>query len=46
MSRLVHAVPYQPWLATPVVEVLSELIVVKVTCMVLKYLQLCISCPR
>lgn len=30
MSMIVHPMPHQAWLATPVVEVLSKLIVVKV----------------
>lgn len=30
MSMIVHPLPHQAWLATPVVEVLSKLIVVKV----------------
>ncbi len=31
MSMIVHPMPHQAWLATPVVEVLSKLIVVKVS---------------
>ena len=31
MSLIVHPMPHQAWLATPVVEVLSKLIVVKVS---------------
>ena len=30
MSMIVHPMPHQAWLATPVVEILSKLIVVKV----------------
>lgn len=30
LSMIVHPMPHQAWLATPVVEVLSKLIVVKV----------------
>lgn len=32
ISLIVHPMPHQAWLATPVVEVLSKLIVVKVGC--------------